>query len=230
MEVGIYSNSETISLIFINFTQKQLINANFYLGNLFYKTESKAYFFIKGFLKNFSIINLGWSVLHLKIFFYFLESCIKKRGVLWFFCNSRYLVKFLSKLRKKLPFFFWKSSASKGGMLTNCHSFFFRDGVFRKVMLIKKKFRIFPSAVFLCDVTLSSSVLWDSKKLGISCGCLCDSDMNPDIFSYFFPGNNDSLQSGWFLLSLLIKCYLILQQEEKSSFLDYLNLGDTFWQ
>jgi small subunit ribosomal protein S2 len=62
-----------------------------------------------------------------------------------------------------------------------------------------------PSAVFVIDPKTDIEVIRESKRLNIPVISIVDSDYSYELIDYPIPGNNNSILSIYFLLSIVLQ-------------------------
>ena len=191
---------------FITFTLRQLINANLHYGSSIKKWEIKCSYFLSFYRNNIFLFDLAKSSFLLRRSLNFISLVIRDKGSIWSISSNLY-GKFLKNFFERIGFPFFVGRYC-GGLITNrCSPFYNKNRVF------SKRKRVFPSIIFCPDSKFCKSLPREVCSLSIPLISVCDSNMQPEVFLYLLPFNNDSV------LGLAFICSLV----EETIFSGYLN-------
>jgi len=221
-----------------------MFNAKVHFGHLKRYMSPKMSKYVYSMNNKMSIINLDLTLKFMSRALNFVESILKNNGVILFVGTKRQASKLVKDYAEKvsMPYvnFRWL-----GGLLTNYKTIKksikqlseleegkvknnFQHLTKKEILIVNKKLeklrlnlngikdmKGLPDALFIIDVNYETTALLEAVKLSIPVIGIVDTNSNPNGVDYLIPGNDDSVDSIKFYLSVM--CDHILSLKEKSN-------------
>lgn len=208
------SNMDNINKDILKLTLSQLINSNVYLGTNSEYIASSVKPFLLGKRNGFYIINLSYTYIQFKILLNFIISITANRGKI-LIINEKDLFNLNVWLNYKQIYYCDKGWV--GGTLTNyrvvslCDKFNQRNYALNTLASMKS----LPSLVFLVDVNLSMSALFEGYNLHIPISAIVNTDcLYFDSINYPIVGNNQSFECVYLYMNILKNAIRLGMQKE----------------
>lgn len=204
-------NDSKPTFSFVRLSFRQLILADFHVGDSLNTFDSLNYHFVFGRRHENYIINLQFTLFNLKSSLFFLTNLISRRGKVLFVDghNSRNLVAFYARTARQ----FFCNHKWIAGTLTNFKHFYtaIYDGESRHFYFSPKSgfgrgFRYMhrpPNAVCILDLPINFPALLESVRMGIPSIALVNTSTSISGITFPIFSNTSSIDTGNLFLSLL---------------------------